>query len=213
MFGYKVALFFSAVVLVPSLVGLVFFKRFNPAYKAIAILLICGAFSESLLITLSFTVGRNLYVHHFLAVIEIFFLSLFYMRMLGTQEEKKIIQTIMTGLCLFAIIYASIGNNIVDFNSVPRAFESMYFCGLSCYLFYRMSADYKIGDHAIYFVNGAVFFYFASNFLVFAFSKYKETDNSDLLIMFNVHSIVDSSCNLAYARGLWLASRSSYSVV
>jgi hypothetical protein len=116
------------------------------------------------------------------------------------------------GMGIVVLSYALIGNNILGFNSLPRAMESIYFCALSCYLFYRMSIDYKLGDDAIYFVNGAVFFYFASNFLVFAFSKYKEADGDDLLIMYNVHSIVDSSCNLAYARGLWLASRSSYSV-
>jgi hypothetical protein len=212
MFGYKVALIFSSVIAIPCAIAIVYFRKFNPVYKVVAVICISGAFSESAFIITSLTVGRNVYLHHFLALSEILLWSLFYMRALETKEERRIIQIFMIGMGFFVITYASIGNNITDFNSLPKAFESMYFCGLSCYLFYRMSVTNKIGDDAMYFVNGAVFFYFASNFLVFAFSKYKETDNSDLLIMFNVHSIVDSSCNLAYARGLWLASRSSYSV-
>jgi hypothetical protein len=211
MFGSNVALLFSLVIAIPFAIAIAFFKKFTPVYKTVAALCICGALTEAAFVITS-EFGRNLYLHHFLVLSEILIWSVFYMRILDTPEERKTIRIFMVGLSVFVLVYASIGNNFVSFNSLPSALESLYLCSLSCYLFYRMSMDYSIGDDGIYFVNGAVFFYFASNFVVFVFAKYKETDNDDLLIMFNIHSIVDSSCNLAYARGLWLASRSSYSV-
>jgi hypothetical protein len=214
MFGNEVALVLASFVLAPCVVGLIYFNKFNPACKVFALFCVFEACCEALMITIAFTVGHNLYVPHFTAIGEISLLSLFFIRVLGTRQEKRIIQIIVLALCIFALIYASIGNNLIGFNSPPRALEAIYFCGLSCYLFYRMSIDSKIRDEGegIYFIVGAVFFYFASNFVVFAFSKYKETDNHDLLIMFNIHSMVDSLCNLAYARGLWMASRSRYSL-
>jgi hypothetical protein len=212
MFGREVALIFSAFVLAPCAVAFIYFKKFSPAYKAFAVFCIYEASMEAILITTALIGGRNLYVIHFSVIGEIFLLSLFFVRVLGTKKEKRIIQTIAVGLLIFGIVYASIGNNLFGFNSLPRALEAIYFSSLSCYLFYKMSVDYKIGDEGIYFIIGAVFFYFASNFVVFAFSKYKETDNHDLLIMFNIHSMVDSLCNIAYARGLWMASRARYSL-
>jgi hypothetical protein len=67
-------------------------------------------------------------------------------------------------------------------------------------------------DRSFYFINGAILFYFSSSFLVFVFSNVLIDDMENLLLMHNIHTIVVTMCNIAYAIGLWIASRSSYSV-
>jgi hypothetical protein len=92
----------------------------------------------------------------------------------------------MMGMSAFALMYAIIGNNIAEFNSMLRALECIYFSGLSCYVFYEMSIDREPVDSGVYFVNGGILFYFTSCFLIFPFSKYKAPDYNDLLVMFEM---------------------------
>jgi hypothetical protein len=211
MFGATAALYLAFSDFVPCIPGVLYFKKFSRPFKMIAMLLVGEALVETGLIVTSYF-GRNLFMTHILAVVEILFLSLFFESMLKDPREKKLVRGIMIVLLLLSVSYSLTGNNLMGFNSLPQATESAYFCGLSLYLFYKMSIDLAPVDNGLYFINGSIFFFFSSSFLVFAFSNYKISDNYDLLIMYNVHSIVNVMCNLAYAAGLWTASRSSYSV-
>lgn len=212
MFGYQIAIFLAATIILPSVVGFVYFMKFKIQYKLIVILLLFSLFVELVMFVLPYLNINNLLVLHLYGVVEIILLSLFFIHNLNKAREKRIVRITMVGLSTFAIIYSIIGNNIAEFNSLPRAFECIYFSAISCYVFYKMTTDLAPEDESIYFVNGAILFYFSSCFIVFTFSKYLATDNNDLLVMHNVHSIVSAMCNISYATGLWIASKSSYSV-
>jgi hypothetical protein len=211
MFGYKVALVLVSTVLIPAFIALLHFKKFSLENKVIGSLAVYGMLNEAALIAIAFTIGRNLFLTHFYTFFEILLLSIYYILQTTTRMEKAVHIILMISLLMFAIWYTLSGDNLLSANSATEALECVYFCGLSSYLFYKMVVNLKVGNESTYYINGSVLFYFASCFVVFAFRKYKEHDNHDLLIMANVHTIVYVVRNICFARGLWLASRLSYS--
>jgi hypothetical protein len=213
MFGYQVAMLLTATIVFPCIIGIPYFKRLPSSYKLIVLLLLFGFFTEVLLIFLPYFGVNNFLISHIYALGEIILLSLFFILRVKRVKEKRLIRIAMMGLAGFALIYSIIGNNIAEFNSIPRTLECIYFSGLSCYVFYEMTIDPgPKEDDSFYCMNGAILFYFSSCFIVFAFSKYVAQGNDYLLLMHNVHSIVSAMCNITFALGLWISSRSAYSV-
>jgi hypothetical protein len=215
MFGYQVAFSLAMTVIIPCVVGVIYFRKLSKAYKYLVMLLGMHLFSELLLITLAYLGVNNLIYLHLYAPLEIILLSTFFIHQLRSLQEKRIIWAVTFVITAISLIYSLVGNNIAGFNSFPRAIECMYFSLLACYVFYDILVDPGPVDDGFYIVNGAVLFYFSSCFLVFAFSKYIAPDNKSLLMMSNIHSIIIAVCNIAYATGLWIASKysSSYSPV
>jgi hypothetical protein len=210
MFGYQVAISLAATILIPCAVGIIRFRTLSRHYRLIVLLLALGFFTEALMFSLPYFGVNNLVGLHFYALAEIILLSMFFIHQLKSVAEKRIVWIAMACVSAICLLYAAVGNNITGFNSLPRAIECIYLSGLCGYVFYEMLLEPGPKEDALYFVNGAVLFYFSSSFIVFAFSKYLAPHGEDLLVMYNVHSIINAICNIAYAAGLWIASRSPY---
>lgn len=197
----------AATIIIPSLVGLILFKKLLGSAKLITLLLALGMLTEGTMIYLSVKKMNNLFTVHFYAIVEIILLSLLFHRLVANKIVKLVIILLGTSLLAFAIIYASLGNNISEFNSLPRAVECLYFSLLSCWLFYEM-ADYAKPVHkSDYIFIGTIMFYFSSCFLIFAFNKYMTQATETLIAMIVAHSLVNAFCNLAYTAGIWTASK------
>jgi hypothetical protein len=209
MFGYNTALVLAGTIVIPGFIGLLYFNKLTKPFKLLVILLTFGLATELTLFSLPYFGINSFFGIHLYGVVEIVLLSLTFWYLVKSHRARQVIRVMMYIGASFALFYSAIDNNITEFNSIPRAIECMYFTALSCYLFYEMSLEPDNND-SLYFVNGAVFFYFSACFMVFAFSKYHRED-ADLLLMHNVHSIVSTISNFSYAVGLWLASKLSYS--
>jgi hypothetical protein len=149
MFSYQVALFLAATIIIPCVIGVIYFRRLPFYFRLIVMLLLFGLFTESVLITLPYFGINNFPISHIYALVEIVLLSLFFIALLKSSAEKKIILIAMTGMSAFALMYAIIGNNMAEFNSMPRALECIYFSGLSCYVFYEMAIDSEPVDSGV----------------------------------------------------------------
>lgn len=213
MFGYQIAILLAATILIPCVVGVVRFNALAMHYRFVVILLGFGFLTELLMFSLPYFGTNNLIGMHLYALAEIILLSLYFIHQLKEPVEKRIIGIATVAIAAISVVYSSVGNNIKEFNSLPRAIECIYFGGLCSYVFYEMTIDRSRIEGGLCFINGAILFYFSSCFIVFAFSKYKAPDTNDLLMMYNVHSIINAVCNLAFAAGLWLAPRFSYPAV
>jgi len=211
MFGYQVAVILASTILIPAVIGAIRFRKLNASYKAIVLLFIFSAVVETVMFGMPFFRSSNLFLLHMYAIVEIILLSFFFITQMKNRTTVKAIRFVMILLCLTSLVYSAVGNNFAEFNSIPRAIECVYFSVLACYLFYELSFDVQPVSESIYFVNGAILYYFSSCFIVFGFAKYASSNSSHLLLMHNVHSIVSAMCNLSYATGLWIFSRSSYS--
>lgn len=197
----------AASIVIPATIGLIHYRILERSLKTISLLLLLGMLTETVMITLSLLKINNLFTLHFYALMEIGLFSLYFYRQIQNSVMKRLIVIVLIGLSAFAVIYAVYGNNIAEFNSLPRATECLYFSFLSAWLFYEM-ADYTRtinGGH--YFINGAILFYFTSCFLIFTFSKYNASNLDMIFTMFSTHAFINAFCNLAYATGLWIASR------
>lgn len=197
----------AASIIIPSIVGLILYRKLLGPAKLVTLLLALGMLTESVMIYLSAKKVNNLFTVHFYAIVEIILLSLLFHKQATNKIVKLVIILSGTSLLAFAIIYASMGNNISEFNSLPRAIECLYFSLLSCWLFYEM-ADYTKPVHkSDYIFIGTIMFYFSSCFLIFAFNKYMIQATETLITMIVAHSLVNAFCNLAYTAGIWIASK------
>jgi hypothetical protein len=210
MFGTTVAMFIHLTVAIPFVVGIVNYHKFNLSYRIFVWLLVLSFLGETISILTSKLIGRNLFTLHFYTIAEVIILSLFFMQRLNVSLHKRIVQVFMVAFSAFALVYASMGDNLAGFNSLPKGIESIYISALCCFVFYEMSVEPSgKEDNGFYFINGAVLLYFSSNFLVFAFSHLFMEDMKNLLLLHNVKSLVMMTCYISYAVGLWLISRSS----
>lgn len=197
----------AATIVIPCIVGLLNFRSVQLSLRFITVLIAIGLGNEILMGALSFLKINNLFAIHFYAVIEVIFLSLFFQTEIESPVVKKLMILGMIALCIFALVYAVNGDNIAQFNSMPRAIECVYFTLASSWLFYEMSNYERPLNSGLYFVNGAIFFYFTSCFLIFTFSKYMATNYRAVILMYFIHAGINAICNLVYAIGLWRASR------
>src|SRR5690349_17758889 len=211
MFGYKVAFSLAMTIIIPCVVGVIYFRKLPKPYKYLVMLLGMHLFSELLLVALAYWGVNNVIYLHLYAPLEIILVSTFFIHQLRSPQEKRIIWAGTFFITFISLAYSLVGNNIAGFNSFPRDIEIIYFYVLACYVFYDILVDPGPVDDGFYIVNGAVLFYFSACFLVFAFTKYIANDNKSLLVMSNIHSIVIAVCNLAYSIGLWIASKYSSS--
>lgn len=199
----------AATVVIPCAAGLVNYRNLSIPVKFITWLFVFSFITEAAMTSLSHLHIRNLFAMHLFALVEIIFVSLYFYHLVGNTAARKILVASSAVLTAFAIAYAISGNNFSQFNSIPRAVECGYFTVLSLWLFYEMSLDASI-DTSHYLINGSILFYFSSSFLVFAFSRYKEPDTTALMVMFSLHAVINTFCNLTYATGIWLSSKRYY---
>jgi hypothetical protein len=212
MFDFSIVVFLNATIIIPSVIGFIRFRNLPLFFKFLAILMIVGLFCEGVMATMALYKKNNHLVGHVGRNLEIILMSLFFIYQLKSSNEKRIIWIAFVGLSIFSIVY-SVFSDTEKFNSLPMTLESMYFSALSSFFFYKKSLDPQPDvDISFYVVNGAILFYFSSNFLFFAFSNHFIKDHENLLMMANVHTIVNAISNIAFAAGLWIASKSSYTV-
>jgi len=197
-------------ILVPCIIGIANYKGLKLTYKLITALILIGALTEGLMAMLSMLRINNLFAVHFYALAEVILLSLFYYKAIQHPSIKKTVAVFSVAFTVFAIVYASYGTNIAQFNSIPRAFECIYFSLLSCWLFYEMSDYLRPVAESDYYLNGAIMFYFTSCFVIFTFNKYMTANLSVLWTMVKAHAIVNAFCNLIYGLALWIASKRYY---
>lgn len=200
----------TASIILPGIASILFYRSLSPAVKFLAWLMIVGMACETVMISMAWMNVNNLFTVHIYSVVEIGLLSLYFHRMIKSWEIRKAILLIGAALAAFAIVYALSGNNISEFNSLPRALECFYFSVLSLWLFYEMANSTQPIDHAHYFINGSVMFYFTACFLVFGFSKAMMASEY-IITMVLTHSGINAFCNITYAIGLWISTKRHYS--
>jgi len=200
----------AATILIPCVVGLIKYRGLTLPFRLFTVLLLMGCLTETVMISLAARATNNLFALHFYSVAEITLLSLFYYTFIHHVLVRRGIIFIMVCLVIFAIIYATSGTNIAEFNSIPRALECVYFTLLSCWLFFEMSDYQRPVTNSDYYLNGALMFYFSSCFVIFAFNKYMAANPSVLWAMVKTHAIVNAFCNLVYGLALWIAPKHSY---
>jgi hypothetical protein len=127
-------------------------------------------------------------------------------------ELKREIVLMGITIVVFSIIYAFVGNNLYDFNSLPRAIQSIFIIFLACYLFYKMAVDgdgRNVHNDPILYLNGGILLYFMSSFIIFSFMR-ASSDQTLLLSMYLGHAVMNALCNILYAYGLiWISPQPS----
>jgi hypothetical protein len=205
----------GATKLVPAGIGLYYYKILSKPLQAFVILMVAGALNETVLLILAKTVGNNLYMLHVFAAVELAVLLYFFYLELRDQRVKRLIPWIGSVAIACGIVYALMGNNLLKYPSEPRAINAIIIIIACLYLFYEMVV---LGDSADplrdgkYFINGAVLLYFSATFITWLAMKYVITDTAIVYALYGSHAYINAFCNLVFAYGLWISSKSSLSL-
>lgn len=203
----------TASILLPFAIGVKEYDRLGKPVRIFFLLIAVGVLTEGGMVSLALAGVRNLYFLHFYSLCELIILSWFYYTVVHFDFSKKYILAAALVVAAISVMYALRGNNIHDFNALPRALESLVVVSFGAWLYYEMSvSDGPDPLHSdLFYINAGVLFYFTSSFIVFAFAKYVG-QGDHLRSMYIAHSIVNAFCNIIYLIGIWKSSR-SYSTV
>jgi hypothetical protein len=200
----------AASIVAPTAIAIARYRGMPYSERFISGLFIIGCANEAIMIAVPYFGIKNLFFIHIYTVAEVILLSCYFILKFENGLARKLVGFGAVVIGIFAMGYAMQGNNLAQFNSIPRALECASLSVLSMYLFFEMSDGTKAINEGDYFINGAILFYFSSSFLVFTFSQSMIQSNDVLIIMYSTHAIINAVCNIIFAIGLWLASRQSY---
>ena len=201
----------SASVFIPTLVGLITFRKLGTTYRWVFYLIIIGFIceaSEGFLLHTEF----NKFVVNAYGIMEVIVLSMIYVQLSQEKWWKRSILITMSLLCIFFIINLVFIQGFKNLNSVSLILECVYFIVLSSrffILFSQQLPDRPLLKHEAFWLNMAVFGYFALNFFIFMLieSLYKNSGHdSHGIHLRNIHCIVNIFFNLALSLSLWFAS-------
>jgi hypothetical protein len=206
----QLAVIFACTILIPFAIGLYYYRSLPTAVQIFFMLIAVGTVNEALMLSLTLLKIGNLFTLHIYTLLELAIISIFYSKLLSS----RLTGIIASGALLLAVVgvgFAVYGENIYDFNSIPRALECVFVVSLSLRLFNEtFNRDGDPAQDGTFYLNGGILFYFGSSLVIFAFSKY--VLEADLLVLYSTHSFINAITNLIFALGLWISSR-SYSTV
>lgn len=213
--GLYTVIAFAASIFVPLIAGVRLYNHLPSKVKIFLLLIIVGTLNEILMSTLALMHINNSFTLHFYTLFELLILGAYFYRSIKSMDWKLYVLFGSLATMSLGLLYAFYGENIYGFNSLPRAVESLFIISLAIWLLsekYITRHKIDITTDGTLWITGGILFYFSTSVFVFAFSKYFM--NSDYLItLLSAHVYVNAFCNIIYALGIWLSSRSHGKVV
>ena len=226
----------SFSIILPLVLGLLFFTRLQPPFRLLTIYLLVGAITQLLatfIRTYYTTVPNkyNLFLYHIFIIVEFCLLALIYKHKF--EEGKSASVKLFYGLIvLFTIV--SIANTIVvmkpfssltefiwnfryiaKFNNYAQLLEDFILMILAFIYLYKLLRELKVENlekEAFFWFNVGVLIYFSSKFTLDILNNFLLSYSKDFRFMaWIVHAITNILLHLFFTVALWLNSRKQMS--
>jgi hypothetical protein len=173
--------------------------------RVLGILLFASALSDLggyILISMG---KSNILIANIYSVVQFFLLSIIYYLLL---EKKKIVYIASILFSLFFILNASFIQPFNEFQSWPLVLESIIFIIFSIIYYGQMLKSKPLIDFVIFYrfwLNSALFLYFAFNLYIFALSNYifKNMEAEVGIITWSFHNINNIGKNIIFALAIY----------
>ena len=206
--GLLLSYFSSFSVLIPLIVGIIFFRRYTLAYKVLTVLVFIGAVAEALLY--STLESESISVLNIYTLVEFSFIAFFFIKSFERKRDQQITYTLLILFVLLNIYLSVVTDNFNAINSIGLITESVFVLVIALLLFFEIVNE-QSGDLLtspdIWFIIGLLL-YFGGNFFTFGYSSSYIVDSGDFPFdLWITHSIFNIIFNLCISISLWFAKR------
>ena len=202
----------SNVIYLPIIVGLVYIRKLNSAYRLLFFLVVIGGIVENIYAkaaSMSITsLTLNLYT-----IVETLLIALIYHKLSYSQLWKKLIIILTAIFCLYFFLNWFFFQGKNELNSISMGLECILMIILSAGMFHQLIINVPsnsfIQSEEFWF-NFSVFMYFSLNIFIFLFSNSLFQENAPNFFgirLWHIHSIANILFNSSFAVALWLAGK------
>lgn len=154
---------------------------------------------------------NNLPGLHVYTVFEFLLIALFYHLFLNGFISKKIIPSLIIFFTVFAIINAVFIQTIYEFNTYPRAIESLVIVCLGILAFYKMfqTQEYeRIDQTPVFWIVSGITLFFSGNLFLFVLGNLLLSKDVELSkLAWGINASLGIFMNIFIAIGLWWSRR------
>jgi hypothetical protein len=209
--------FIWAIILIPFVVGLVYYKKLTRSHKFLFWFIVVGTLTEltNRILKHFFVVENNMPLGHFYISLSFIFLALFYLYELENFVNKKIIIAVVILYELFCLNNVILFQSHLSYPSIPGAISALLLVTFSVLLFANIMREGKIQvltDSSLIWINSAVLLYYAGNFFFYTLYNFILNYSREFLtrtVYFFL--ILNSIFYILLAIGLWKAGREKQS--
>lgn len=189
------------LVVLPAVVGLYNFQRYNSGFKALTLLFCAGFVAEVVATYTAITFGNNMPVFYVYTIIEVGLMTYFIFRV---SPGKYIFPTFP--LVITAITLTEMSVNMLAFPSISRAIMCVGFILLLVYVVWKVAMGMEINRWK-YVMVGVMLVYYCAALSYFAFARF--LTGEPLYFMAIMHVVINAMANILSSIVLWKYTTSS----
>jgi len=198
--------FFSFIPLIVSFINIKYIRNFSIFYF---ILIIVSIGVDGLNTIFAISGDSNTYMFHYYTIAEFTLISLFYSFFFKQYFNPIIINLIIPIFLIAAYMDYKI-NGLDTMNNYSSSLEAIILSFYSFFFFYYVLKNLVFEDllaTPVFWLNTAVLFYFAGNFILFIFSNYmaKSDPRKYMLLWSIIHTFFNVLYNALLSIGFWKA--------
>ncbi len=203
-------MYFSMLsILLPLLMGAIFFKWLSNPLKWLFFFIVVGAIFEGFSLFLNLKHVNNLFLFHLFIIFEFGFLSVVLWLIFQVQRYRMFISVISIPFTMY-LVASLFTSDLTTFNDQNRIIESSILI-LYCILYIvmalkRLKASY-LEMHPYFILISGLLIYFAGTISVFIFSN--QLDHSNFMPAWTVHSLLNIFLKLVYTSVIWRSKLTS----
>lgn len=204
-------LFYYCSLIASASIGLACFKKLEPPFRWIAVLLVITVISELIAKFIAIGLGKpNNIVYHFFTPLEYGIYVIIFLHFLGHPQWKLPLLLSIAGLILLEIVNTIYFQPLTVMNTNTIIMENLLLVFLSLWLFIRIrEAPFRQELHleGVFWFNSAVLCYYAYNILISGLQSMKVylLDNPPLII-YDFNKILSGLLYITYLVAIFLSA-------
>lgn len=162
------------VILLPIIIGIVFYRHYNRGLRILCIHLFIACVVDVSAQLLRFLNSNNLPLLHVYTLTEFTLLYLFFEHYWNNFFSKRVLRSIAIGFVTFSVINSLFIQNIYTFNSYARGLEALLMIIFSLLSFYKIFQDpsVRMEQQPVLWIIAGILIYFSGSFTLFVLSNY-----------------------------------------
>ena len=207
---FYVSILVPVSVFVPLTVGFSKYKMLDIKARIVTWYLVFDGVSNLIYYLLALYHKNNMVVSHFFTVLELFILSMYYVKSSESTQLTRFIRFVIFAFIVAAIMNILFFQDIQSYNSYTRSVETLILIILSINNFIKLldnsdkASKYRVSE--VYFTS-AILLYFSGAFLIFTIFNLFDIAIGLEMLLWNTHATFLLFMYLLFAVGLWKYNR------
>lgn len=202
MKGFEIITLVNYMAVLPAVVGLYYFNRFNSGFKALSLLFVAGFVAEISATLSAIAFHNNMPVIYIYTLVEVWLLTYFICRI--SPNDLRIFPVFP--IIITAILLTEVSVDAFAFPSVSRGVMSIGFILLFVRVVWLVALGMEIVKYK-YVMAGVLLIYYCASIAYFTFARF--IPGEPLYFMAIMHVVINAVVNVLSTIILWKYTTSS----